>query len=561
MPHITDVVSSLLPQPTLLAAIELLEEVTHAKLIGLGIVDSQDPATIQITTNLPQAGHNTPRTWQLKLDDWPAFRLVREQGESVELSPTGIGARQLHLMYAELGLSSSLGAVLIHPLRAKNEWLGVLFLSHPQGGVRWQADQQAAIPPLASFIAQAINNSHLHTHTVQQPKVAFQVENPPETGRLLNLEEEHTRLRSELEMWQSRARQAEGRAAEARKQAQDLADTLQELERVNRDEKIQTLEAEIEALRESLMSAEEAMAMAAAGETDLSTEWVMLTITRYSSQLEEAQARIEMLENQLKVEEKPKTADLLEQTLQDLRTPMTSIVSYLELLMGEEAKNPLSTEQRAFVEQVKANAQRVEKRLKQVTEKPTAEEAKTELSRQVTDLEEVMETALHTVITQVRERRQRLELNIASDLPPLSIHQETLQQIMTRLLENATQAAGDEGHITISAQSKALAAPLHNNQEEILKFIHIAVRDSGPGISMSDRAYVFTAPPAGTNQTISGLGSSYQLLAEARNMAVTHGARMWVDGEPGNGSTFSVLFPITTTEVEATPKPGSNGSI
>lgn len=561
MPHLTDVVSSLHPKPTQLAAIELIEETTHAKLIGLGLLDAEDAATLQVTTNLPQAGWDTPRTWNLKLEDWPALRLVREQSESVELRPNGIGARQLHLMYAELGLSSSLGAVLVHPLRAKNEWLGMLILSHPQGESAWDDDQRAMISPLADFIAQAIDNSQLHIQSQMQANGPFKLDEPAPTGQLINLEAEHGRLQSELEMWQARARQAEGRAADARKQAQDLAATLQELERVNRDEKIQALEAEIEALRESLMSAEEAMAMAAAGETDLSTEWVMLTITRYSSQLEEAQARIEMLETQLKQEEKSHTADIFEQTLQDLRTPMTSIASYAELLLAAEGTQGLHAEQVAFIDHIKSNAQRVEKMLKQLTEKPAGEKAEAGLRRQVTDLEEVMETAVHTVITHVRENRQRLELNIAPDLPPLAINQDTLQQIMGRLLENATLAAGQAGHISISAQAKALAAPLHNNHQEILKFIHIAVQDSGPGISVADRAYVFTAPSPENPQSISGLGIAAQALAETRNMAVTHGARLWVDGEPGCGSTFSILFPIASSTADLVVDSGSNGAV
>ncbi len=560
LPHLTDVVSSMHPQPTLLAAIDLIEEAVHAKFIGLAMADANLLSTLHVTTNLPQAGRDTPRTWTLNLDNWPALRLVREQGESVELRPNGIGARQLHLLYAELGLSSSLGALFIHPLRAKSEWLGMLILSHPQGGSAWSDDQRAAIPPLAYFIAQAIDNSHLHVNALQQTSVSYKLEAPPDTGRLINLEEEHMRLRSELEVWQARARQAEGRAAEARKQAQDLADTLQELERLNRDDKIKMLEGEIEALRESLMSAEEAMAMAAAGETDLSTEWVMLTITRYSSQLEEAQARIEMLETQIRQENRQEGDELLEQILQDLRTPMTSVVGYSELLLAETGKNPLTSEQKEFVYHIKANSQRVEKLLKQLTEKAVKDEGHAKGRKQVTDLEEVMETAVHTVITHVREKRQRLELNIAPDLPPLSINQDTLQHIMSRLLENATHAAGNEGQITVSAQAKALTAPLNNHHEEILKFIHIAVQDSGPGISTTDRAYVFDAHPSGMAHPIPGLGSSYQALAEARNTAVTHGARMWVDGEPGSGSTFSVLFPIASTEIEVPAKHGSNGA-
>lgn len=557
MPHLTDIVSSLHPQPTLLASIELLEKAVHSRLIGLALSVPGEPATYQITTNLPQVGQNAPKTSTFNPDNWPALRQVREQGEGVELRPTGVGARQLHQLYAEFGLSSSLGAIYLHPLRVKSEWLGMLLLSHPQGSSAWSDEQRAAIPPLADFIAQAIDNSRLHTVALQKSGMPLLTLEPQDTGRLINLEEEHKRLEAELEIWQSRARQAEGRAAEARKQTQDLADTLQELERVNRDDKIQALQAEIEALRESLTSAEEAMAIAAAGEAELSTEWVMLTITRYSSQLEEAQARIEKLETQLRQQEKLGHTSEILQVLQDIRTPMTSIAGYTDLLLASEGRQRFSDKQQEFIGHIKANSQRVEQLLKQITEHP---QSAAMMQQPVTNLEEALETAVHTVITHVREKHQKLELNVASDLPPLPLNQDALQQIMGRLLENAAFAAGEDGRISISLQTKALAAPAGNDHEEILKFVHLAIHDNGPGTSMADRAYVFDAPPPGLPQPLPGLGCNYQELAEVRNLAMTYGARMWVDGEPGKGNIFSVLFPISASEISTPFLPGHNGN-
>ena len=162
----------------------------------------------------------------------------------------------------------------------------------------------------------------------------------------------------------------------------------------------------------------------------------------------------------------------------------------------------------------------------------------------------------HTVIIQILEQHQRLQMNIAPDLPTLSISQDTLQQIMGHLLKNATQAAGENGRITISAQAKALAAPNGNDHEELLKFVHIAVQDSGAGIKLADRPHVFSDTPT---DPISGLGSSAPALARARSLAVTHGGRLWVDGEPNGGSTFSLLFPIAAADTE-TPIVSNNGT-
>ncbi len=552
--ELTDVISSLHPQPTIIAALELVEKVTQARFVALALAENEGQR-LTLTTNLPQAERNMPRTLTVNPDDWPAFRLAREQEESLELRPTGLGARQLHLLYTELGLPGSLGAIYLCPLRVKTEWLGLLLLSHPQGSAAWTEAERAAIGPLAAYIAQALDNSRLHTQTAVAAPIA--IVEAPDSGRLIALEEAQKRLESELEVWQARARQAEVRAAEARKQAQDLAETLHELEQVNRDDQIRALEAEIEALRESLTSAEEAMAMAAAGEAALSTEWVMRAITRYSGQLEEAQARIERLEAQLRQQSAQESTLRLAQMLQDIRSPMTAVISYAELL--SQTATGLLPEQQTFVANILTNAQRVEQMLAQMLAEPTPAEAAPLLEAdQRANLEEVLETAVHAIITHLRENQQRLELNVSADLPPLSIHHTVLQQILVGLLENAALASGQHGHITISAQTKALAAPISNNQEEILKFVQISVQDSGPGISSANRAYVFTPPPPHMTEPIAGLGSNQQALAEVRNLAVAHGARVWVDGQPGQGCTFSILFPIATTEVSSPP--ASNGS-
>lgn len=551
--ELTDVISSMHPQPTLIAALELVEKVTQARFVALALAEN-DGQRLTLTTNLPQVERNLPRTLSINPDDWPAFRLAREQEESIELRPNGLGARQLHLLYTELGLPGSLGAIYLCPLRVKTEWLGLLLLSHPQGSAAWTEEERAAIAPLAAYIAQALDNSRLHTQTAVAAPVP--VVEAPDSGRLIALEEAQKRLESELEVWQARARQAEGRAAEARKQAQDLAETLHELEQVNRDEQIRELEAEIEALRESLLSAEEAMAIAAAGEAALSTEWVMRTITRYSGQLEEAQARIELLEAQLRQQSAQESTVRLVQALQEIRTPMTAVISYADLL--NQTATELLPEQQTFVAHILTNAQRVEQMLAQLLVEPTTTEATPGLEAdQSANLEEVLETAVHAIIPHLRENQQRLELNVSADLPPLSIHHTILQQILVGLLQNATLASGPHGHITISAQTKALAAPISNDREEILKFVQINVQDSGPGISSANRAYVFTPPPPYMTGPIPGLGSNAQALAEVRNLAVAHGARVWVDGEPGQGCTFSILFPIATTEV--TFPPANNG--
>ena len=98
------------------------------------------------------------RTWALKLSDWPAFRLALDQGQPVELLPEGVGARQLHELYRELGIGSS-GSLLIAPLISIAGERGLLLLGGPPHGAVWPDELVAVAPMLAAYVAQALDKT------------------------------------------------------------------------------------------------------------------------------------------------------------------------------------------------------------------------------------------------------------------------------------------------------------------------------------------------------------------------------------------------------------------
>lgn len=549
LPAVQPVIQSLDLTQIAAAAVSVLAEMTPARFVAVAVADEDRANQLHLTSNMPQVGEDRPQTWRLDVGNWPAFRLARERESCVELRPNGLGARQLHSLYTELGIPLY-GAMLVQPLFAEARWMGLLLLALAEGEVQWQEEAKTAVSPLANYVAQALRNGRQHEAALV---AAAQIPILPpfdevESGRRIALEEERDKLQTDLETAQSRVQQAEARAAEARKQAYDLAATLEELERLNRDERVAELEAEIAALRESLADAEEAMAMAAAGEGELSTEWVMLTITRYSSELEGAQAQIERLESELRHREQDQGNELLTGLAQELRTPMTSIAGYTDLLLGETI-GILGAKQREFLQRVKANIERMGALLNQIVQLTAKSEKPERPQLQEANIAEVAETAIHAVIAQIREKHLRLELNIEPNLPSIHISQDSLYQVLLHLLDNACRASGHNGHITVTAQVKAISVSGHNGHAELLNFIHIMVQDSGSGIRVEDRAHVFDPQYQAQHPLILGLGDTGAGLAVARSLTVANGGRMWVDGEPGVGSTFSVLFPLATSDV------------
>ncbi len=545
-------------------AVDMAARVTDAAFASIGLLSSESPDSIHLVSNLPQPQTNSPRTWQLSLADWEPLQRVVGRGEGIHMPLTGSGARQIYSLYELLNIGA-LGGLLLEPLHHKDEVIGLLLLALPDGRIQWTHTQQIVLPSLAQFIAQAISNSQTALPTsIQETVEPTSLTQEPDTdisGRIIALEEEQNRLLNNLEIANNRLLQAETRAATATKLAQDLRKTLQEIEALSRDEKINLLEEEIATLRESLIDAEEALALASAGEGGLSTEWVMMTITRYSGQLEEAQARIIRLELELDKRDRGTADKVLVSLIQELRTPMTSIGGFTDLILGE-AVGILGVKQRDLLQRIQSNAKRMGSLLEQILRLTAVQEPQTSSEEEMVNVREVLETAVNGVISHLRDKNLQLDLDIEQDLPALPISRSTLHQIFSNLLSNACLASAKNGRLIATARANSI--PDSSNRSEIIRFVQINIGDSGSGIRQEDLSLVFTAHYEAERPLIAGLGDTGAGLSMAYELTNSYGGRLWVASTPGSGSTFSVLFPIAPEQTpdaqEETAELKHNGS-
>lgn len=361
--------------------------------------------------------------------------------------------------------------------------------------------------------------------------------------QLNTLTSERDKLRAELDRLRSQLLQSEAKAAQTRQQAYSLAATLEEMEREDRNDKIQALETEITTLRQSLEQAEETLAVAAASDGGLSPEWVMVTITRYSAQLEEAQSLIQSLEGKLARRERGPVDEVVMLLAEELRTPITSIAGYTDLMLNEAVGN-VSTQQREFLQRVRANSERIGTLLDQIIQLMMVTEPAPLPQVEQADVRTAVETAVSSLITQIRDSQVRLDLHVDDSLPQLPISPHALHQIVANLLDNACRSSGKNGRIGIRAEANAIYTPGSNGHQEKLEFIHLEVSDSGGGIPVNDLSRAFAPQQHSNEPLISGLGDTGAGLAVTQSLIENNGGRIWVDTEPGVGSTFSVLFPL-----------------
>ncbi len=221
---------------------------------------------------------------------------------------------------------------------------------------------------------------------------------------------------------------------------------------------------------------------------------------------------------------------------QELRQPMSSIIGYTDLLLGESV-GILGALQRKFLERIKASTERIEILLDDLFHVVSFDSGKLELKPETVDLGSIVDEAVLTISPQLRDRQIALRVDLPDTLPELRADRDALEQIFTHLLKNAGEASPPESEI-------AFRAEMHT-AEDSHEYLLIQVSDQGSGIPTEDLPRVFSRLYRADNPLIEGVGDTGVGLSIAKALVEAHNGRIWVDSEIGRGSTFSVLLPMS----------------
>jgi signal transduction histidine kinase len=142
---------------------------------------------------------------------------------------------------------------------------------------------------------------------------------------------------------------------------------------------------------------------------------------------------------------------------QELRTPMTSIAGYTDLLLGESV-GILGAMQRQFLQRVKANVARMEGMLTDLVQITVIDTGQLKLAAAPLDVPELIKDAVMAVSTLFREREQSIRLELADNLPKLHTDREGLQQILQHLFSNAALCSPNQAEVIVRAQVPIKAA-------------------------------------------------------------------------------------------------------
>lgn len=239
----------------------------------------------------------------------------------------------------------------------------------------------------------------------------------------------------------------------------------------------------------------------------------------------------------------PDEPELMLGLVQELRTPMTSITGYVDLLLGESA-GILGEMQRKFLQRVSANVSRLASMIDDLVQVTEMDMGQFRLAPKLVDMISIIEDAITTAANQLREKGLSISLNIDDDLPSVPADEDALEQIIGQLLTNAYLVSPPNSEITIAAHRRSIKLSQNGRPEEMTDCVFVSVEDRGGGILPEDIPRVFARKYKAENPLISGLGDTGVGLSIAKALVEAHNGRLWVETRPGLGSVFNFALPL-----------------
>ncbi len=413
-----------------------------------------------------------------------------------------------------LGLSNP-GHLLSVPITTpEKEAIGGILLLSPYSDRTWTAEDQAFLANIAASLVPIIQRGQ---KTARLEQTAEQAK-----SQALVLERQNTELTAKLE-----ALEQEKKTALKSEDMAALMAAQEESQRV-----IEQLQQEIVQLR----SGGKGGRSAESSQVEKELKMTLQEVAHLQNDLAEANMKLLQVEKGQATTRTTEQAEVIASIAQELRQPMSSVVGYTDLLLGESV-GILGALQRKFVERIKSSTERIGQLIDDMIQVSTLESGLADLKPEAVDLNLIIDNAMSYTSSQVREKNISLHLDLPKQVAAIHADREALQQILIHLLQNAGAATPVEGSIRLKVETQT---------EEGQEFVLIQVTDSGGGISAEDIPRVFTRLYRADNVLIQGVGDTGVGLSIAKTLTEAQNGRIWVESDPGNGSTFSVLLPLSS---------------
>lgn len=224
--------------------------------------------------------------------------------------------------------------------------------------------------------------------------------------------------------------------------------------------------------------------------------------------------------------------DLTHMIVHDLRSPLSSVMASIELLV-RGVSGDLTDSQRRVLTIANSSAEQMLDMINTLLDISRLEAGRMPLDRNLCDLGRVVENAVAQLTSLAQERRVAVQADIAAPLPPVLADARLLTRVVQNLLANAIKFSGTASRVLVRVELR----PADDGAPPALT---VAIHDRGVGIAPKDQERIFTKfGQVGERRGGSGLGLTFcKLVIEA------HEGAIWVESEVKRGSIFSFALPL-----------------
>lgn len=223
----------------------------------------------------------------------------------------------------------------------------------------------------------------------------------------------------------------------------------------------------------------------------------------------------------------------------ELRTPLNAIIGYSEII-EEEAEDLGYSQLTPDLRKIHSAGKHLLALINEILDLSKIEAGKMEFYIEPVDIKKVVMETVDTVDSLIKQKNNRLELNLHRQLNTMHTDLTKLRQVLFNLLSNASKFT-ENGTITLTIDQYFV-----QNQN----WISFIVEDTGIGMTEEQCSRLFSVFSQADSSTTRRFGGTGLGLAISKNFCQMMGGSISVKSEPGVGSTFFVNLPADASQPE-----------
>lgn len=256
------------------------------------------------------------------------------------------------------------------------------------------------------------------------------------------------------------------------------------------------------------------------------------TVSDKAKSEKSSKENLEKLNNELNIANKKlididkQKTEFLNIVAHDLRTPLTSIRSYTEMLLTHKDKPDMDNKiLDDFINAISHEGIRLENLVNEYLDMAKIESGTMTFNKEPVDIKMIINWSIETFRGEAMAKGININSPLKEDIPLINADDGKLSQVISNLLSNAIKFTPRGGTVTVSAEKKG-------------DYVEVYVEDFGPGIPNGYKERIFekfVQVQNGKKMVRRGTGLGLPIV---KFIVEHHGGRVWVESEAGNGAKF-----------------------